>query len=141
MNSVRYPLQLGDIARADFRTSLPADHENSRVQREWGFTFRYQPARLAISASLADPSIPSAHIEASGRPIKGDTLFGQDESDLAAWIALIVEHSGADDLSRREFQDLVAQHWARGLEMLGGRLGIIDDGVVELVEKLLATHP
>jgi hypothetical protein len=141
MSTVRYPLQLGDIARADFRTSLPADHENSRFQREWGFTFRYQPARLAISFSLSDPSTPTAHIEAYGKPIKGDTLFGQDESDLAAWIALIVEHAGVDDLSRREFQDLVAQHWSRGLEMLERKLDRTDQGIVAVVEKLLSTHP
>ncbi|MCW1410793.1 MULTISPECIES: DndE family protein [Rhizobium] len=141
MSTVRYPLQLGDIVRADFRTSLPADHENSRFQREWGFAFRYQPARLAISASLSDPTPPSTHIEAYGKPIKGDTLFGQDESDLAAWIALIVEHSGEDELSRREFQDLVAQHWARGLDMLERKLNKVEGGIVGVVENLLATHP
>lgn len=141
MNTVRYPLQLGDIARADFRTSIPADHENSNFQRDWGFQFRYQPARLAISLSLSDPTEPSRAIEAYGKPIKGDTLFGQDESDLAGWIALILEHSGADDLTRREFQELVAQHWARGLQMLGAKSEAVSGGIERIVEKLLATHP
>ncbi|RUW53354.1 DUF1832 domain-containing protein [Mesorhizobium sp. M1A.F.Ca.ET.072.01.1.1] len=118
MSQIRSPLQIGDIARADFRTSFAADSENSRIQKTLGLPYRYQPARLALSLSLAEPKSPTPISDNSGRPIRGDTLFGQDEADLTLWIALVVEHSGVAGLTRREFQDLVAAHWARGMEKL-----------------------
>lgn len=114
MNPSRQPLQIGDIARADFRTSLSSDAENSRIQRVFGFQFRYQPARLAISLSLGESIIPRVGEEAGGKPIKGDTLFGQDEADLIVWVAMVVQHSGVEGMTRREFQDLISAHWARG---------------------------
>jgi hypothetical protein len=118
MNQIRPPLQIGDIARADFRTSFVADAENSRIQKTLELPYRYQPARLALSLSLAQPTAPTPISDSGGRPIRGDTLFGQDEADLTLWVALVVEHSGAVGLTRREFQDLVAGHWARGMAIL-----------------------
>jgi hypothetical protein len=117
MNQTASTLQIGDISRADFRTSFAADSENSRIQKALSLPFRYQPARLALSLSLRKSSVPSPIPDSGGRTIKGDTLFGQDEADLTLWIALIVQHSGQTQLSRRAFQDLVAAHWARGMEM------------------------
>jgi len=117
MNQTSSALQIGDIARADFRTSFAADSENSRIQKSLSLPFRYQPARLALSLSLRILSQPSPIPDSGGRSIKGDTLFGQDEADLTLWIALIVQHGGQSGLSRRAFQDLVAAHWARGMEI------------------------
>jgi DNA sulfur modification protein DndE len=118
VNQTVSTLQIGDISRADFRTSFVADSENSRIQKTLSLPFRYQPARLALSLSLRQSSLPSPIPDSSGRSIKGDTLFGQDEAELTLWIALIVQHRGQAELTRREFQDLVAAHWARGMEML-----------------------
>lgn len=135
----RYPVQIGDIARADFRTSVGADNENARLQKIFGFQFRYQPARLAIALSLSDARLPAAVDELTGKPIRGDTLFGQDEADLASWIALIVQHSGQTDMSRRTFQELIAAHWARGIEMLRLTGDGIEPQIETLVYSLLAT--
>ncbi|MES0050608.1 hypothetical protein [Mesorhizobium sp. M0053] len=118
INQSRSPLQIGDIARADFRTSFAADAENSRIQKVLELPYRYQPARLAISLSLRDAKALKPLGDAGGRPIKGDTLFGQDEADLTLWVALIVEHTAIEGLARRDFQDLVAAHWARGIVRL-----------------------
>lgn len=118
MSQTRSPLQIGDISRADFRTSVAADAENSRIQKAFDFPYRYQPARLAISLSLRHPGLLKPILDVGGRPIKGDTLFGQDEADLTLWIVLIVQHSGVVGLTRRDFQDLVAAHWERGMDML-----------------------
>ncbi|RWD27521.1 MAG: DUF1832 domain-containing protein [Mesorhizobium sp.] len=118
MSQTRSSLQIGDISRADFRTSFVADAENSRIQKTFELPYRYQPARLAISLSLRQPGPPKPIPDGGGRPIKGDTLFGQDEADLTLWIALIVEHSGVVGLTRRDFQDLVAAHWGRGMDLL-----------------------
>ncbi len=123
MNQQKAPLQIGDIARADFRTSYAVDAENSRIQKALDLPYRYQPARLAISLSLRSPNPPKSIADGGGRPIRGDTLFGQDEADLTMWIALIVEHTGTAGLSRKEFQDLVAAHWARGMAVLSDSVG------------------
>lgn len=133
----RQPLQIGDIARADFRTSLSADAENSRIQKIFGFQFRYQPARIAISLSLRDSAIPRVGGEAGGKPIKGDTLFGQDEADLSVWIAMVVQHAQTGGLTRREFQDLVSAHWARGVAVLGRLCGTKQVAIETMVGNLL----
>lgn len=136
MSQTRSPLQIGDISRADFRTSFVADAENSRIQKVFDLPYRYQPARLAISLSLRQPGPPTPIPEAGGRPIKGDTLFGQDEADLTLWIAMIVEHSGVVGLTRRDFQDLVAAHWGRGMDLLSEAVGtasLIEDAFARLI--------
>lgn len=122
MSQRKASLQIGDIARADFRTAFAVDAENSRIQKSLDLPYRYQPARLAISLSLRQPDPPKPIADVGGRPIRGDTLFGQDEADLTMWIALIVEHSGTAGLSRKEFQDIVAAHWARGMKPLSASM-------------------
>lgn len=136
MSQTHLSLQIGDISRADFRTSFAADAENSRIQKAFDFPYRYQPARLAISLSLRQPEPPKPILDSGGRPIKGDTLFGQDEADLTFWIAMIVEHSGVVGLTRRDFQDLVAAHWGRGMNLLSKAVGtasLIEDAFVRLI--------
>jgi hypothetical protein len=133
----KLPLQIGDIARADFRTSYAVDAENSRIQKALDLPYRYQPARLAISLSLRSSSPPKSIADGGGRPIRGDTLFGQDEADLTMWIALIVEHSGTAGLSRKEFQDIVAAHWARGMAALSDAMSK-DPGIEGLFGRLMA---
>lgn len=117
------PLQLVDILRADFRTSLAADAANSRLQRLLGMPFRYHPARLALAVSLSLEALPPAPADLGGRPIKGETLFGQEEHELATWVGLFVERHVAGGLVKRDLQDLVAAHWARGIDLLLARFG------------------
>ena len=112
------PFQIGDFARADFRTSAEADAANGRLQKDLGLSFRYQPARLAVGRSLALAEPPATPADMLGKPIRGDTLFGQDEADLATWAGLLVERHRLVSATRKELQDLVAGHWARGIEML-----------------------
>ena len=114
----RHPVQLLDLLRSDFRTTEAADALNSRLQKALGFPFRYQPARLALAKSLSNPEVPEPEPELRGRPIKGETLFGQEEVDLALWVGLIVEHAERAQATRRDIQDLVAAHWRRGIEVL-----------------------
>lgn len=137
MSQSTTPLQLGDIVRADFRTSAIADNENTRLQKAFGFQFRYQPARIAIALSLSEKAQPPAVDEATGKPIKGDTLLGQDEADLATWIAVIVEHSGLDNMSRKNFQDIIAAHWAKGISMLAKSATFQTPEIEDLIGNLL----
>lgn len=141
MSQARASFQIADIARADFRTSFFADAENSRLQKALQFPYRYQPARLALSLSLRQPHAPKAIPEGGGRPIRGDILFGQDEADLTLWIVLIMEHSREPTLTRREFQELVAAHWARGMDDLSrciGSAGSIEQAFTRLMSEMPA---
>lgn len=140
MSQTRLPLQIGDISRADFRTSFVADAENSRIQKVFDLPYRYQPARLAISLSVRQLGSPKPIPDSGGRPIKGDTLFGQDEADLTLWIALIVEHSGVVGLTRRDFQDLVAAHWGRGMDLLSKSVGTATS-IEDVFTRLMCAEP
>lgn len=114
----RHPVQLLDLLRSDFRTTEAADALNGQLQKALGFAFRYQPARLALATSLSNPEVPDPETDLRGKPIKGETLFGQEETDLALWVSLIVEHAERTQATRRDIQGLVAAHWRRGIEVL-----------------------
>ena len=58
--TTRYPVQLLDLLRCDFRTTEAADTLNSRLQKALGFAYRYQPARLALAKSLSYVRHPGA---------------------------------------------------------------------------------
>ena len=116
--TTRYPVQLLDLLRCDFRTTEAADTLNSRLQKALGFAYRYQPARLALAKSLSNSAVPEPEADLRGKSIKGETLFGQEEFDLALWVSLIVEHAERAHATRRDIQDLVAAHWRRGIEAL-----------------------
>jgi hypothetical protein len=120
MNAIT-PLNLLDLFRTDFRCSAESDGLNLRLVKELQLDFRYQPARIAMALSLADAKLPPATPDVLGKPIRGETLFGQEEVEVAVWVGLIVEHSGKASLSRRALQDAVAAHWTRGIEMLWRR--------------------
>lgn len=112
-------LSLLDIARTDYRTSRAADETNARFQTLLGLPHRYGPARLALGRSLGISSTPQLDLTVygHGKAIKGEILFGHG-TELAIWVSLILEHAGAEDLDRREFQTLVGAHWQRGLTSL-----------------------
>jgi hypothetical protein len=115
------PVQLVDILRADFRTSRDADATSTELQRVLALPYRYHPARLALGLSLADPAPPPPPADLLGRPIKGETLFGHEENDLALWTGLLVEHAGTVGVTKRHLQDGVAAHWQRGTRLLWAR--------------------
>ncbi|ESQ84199.1 hypothetical protein AEAC466_10670 [Asticcacaulis sp. AC466] len=62
-----------------------------------------------------------------GKPIRGETLFGQEESELALWVALIFEHSSSPQLTKKDLTELVAAHWHRGMRLLAEQIGNWDE--------------
>ncbi len=109
-----------EISGARFSTSKTADDLNNRLMRALGLKQRYAPARLAIARSLSLPDPPPVEPvkgDDFGKSIEGHTLFG-DSADLSAWAALLVEAAGGMELSRKDFQQLVAAHWHRGASIL-----------------------
>jgi len=111
-------LTLSDLFRADFRTSRDADDLNTRAQAALGLDYRYQVARLALAVSLAEAKPTGAASDLLGKPIRGETLFGQDEADLALWIALIIQHDPEAGTSKKRFLEIAGAHWERGMRKL-----------------------
>ncbi len=114
-------LTLVDLFRTDFRASAAADGLNLRLQTDLQLDFRYQPARLAMALSLGDPKPPPPAPDLTGKPIRGETLFGQEEAEMALWVGLFIEHADSPILTRRGLQDAVGAHWCRGVELLWRR--------------------
>src|SRR3954466_1711515 len=110
------PLSLVQCSNARFRTTRSADELNQKFLTKLGVKYRYAPARLAISRSLADVSQPpDTNAEESGKIINGADLFGEE---LPTWVALVTQHKGAPVSDVKELVSIVANHWHRGIQML-----------------------
>lgn len=131
---------LADVFRADLRTSQDADEGNARLQSALGLDYRYQVARIAIAASLGVRSPPPPGVDLLGKPIRGETLFGQTELDLAVWVAQILEHSGAEP-SRRGLADAVAAHWQRGVGLIAKAWSAHEGSSAEFILQLIRSEP
>lgn len=108
-----------DLSRGEFKTTRAADELNLRFQSLLGLPHRYGPARLALGRSLGVASQPEIELNnlGYGRPIRGEQLFGQGV-ELSSWLTLLIEHDASEEMSRRDFQALVAAHWHRGIYLL-----------------------
>jgi hypothetical protein len=130
---------ISDVGRLDFRTSRSGETATASLQRALGLQYRYQPARLAIGRSLGLHTQPTPIATVDGKVIRGETLFGQSADSIGVWMSLIVEHAGRGPLLRRELQELVAAHWARGAGLLWDNLRGAVDPAAELAVHLLRT--
>ena len=132
-------LALMEIINAQYRTTRAADDQCAELLKRLGYKVRYLAARLAIARSLSqsDPPDPLADEDEdeAAVSIRGQQLFG-DGSDPAAWMALITQRSGRVDLSRRDFQALVAAHWRRGAGLLSQDWEAAEGSLAEFVTRL-----
>lgn len=133
-------ISLVEVATERFSCTSEADELSRRLMDRLGLGNHYIPARLAIARSLAIPEPPSPAEGETARNIPGDTLFGTGP-DLAAWISLLVEHSGREPTDKREFKKLVAAHWTRGLKLLNETLEQSDGDTSAFWRSLVAGLP
>jgi DNA sulfur modification protein DndE len=110
-------LSLLDIAKTSFRTGETADALGQKFMERLGARAKYMPARLALGRSLAVAGEPPPVTEDLGNAIRGSILFGEGP-DYPAWISLLTQHSGREDVTIKELQASVAAHWQRGLQLL-----------------------
>jgi len=130
-------LGLAEIGRIDFRTSRSGETATLSLLKVIGLQYRYQPARLAIAKSLSLSAVPPAIDNLDGKVIRGETLFGSGTEDLAVWVSLLTGHAGSGPLGRRELQDVVAAHWARGAGLLWDTLRNQSDPLLAVTGQLL----
>ncbi len=113
-------ITLETVLVSNFQTSSEADKVSDDLKSKLGFTVRYRVARLAIGRSLGEPTFPTQNIDSSGRPLKGELLFGMDE--LPLWIGLlstnIKKHFPNGELNIATLQNAVKRHWHRGVLLL-----------------------
>jgi DNA sulfur modification protein DndE len=103
-----------------FRGSRDGDVILSRLRRDFQLTEKWQVARLAIAASLADPEPPAGVSSRDGTEIRGTTLFKRDGTGPAV-AALIVSHAQMP-LEPQEIATQIEAHWDRGLQILNARV-------------------
>ena len=110
-----------DLATSTFRTTRIADDICADLTAKLGWKHRYVAARLAVGRSLSLPEQPpelkDEDSEDMAIPLRGMQLFGED-AHAAAWLALITQHSGDAEMTKRVLQRLVTRHWHRGAILL-----------------------
>ena len=113
-------ISLESVLITNFQTSGEADKISDDFKSKLGFTVRYRVARLAIGRSLGEPTFPTQNIDSSGRPLKGELLFGLEE--LPLWVALFVsnlkKHFPNGELNIAALQNAAKRHWHRGVSLL-----------------------
>lgn len=138
MKGVSDSLSLGDVGRLDFRTSRAGENATASLQRALGLQYRYQPARLAIARSIGLGTEPPPVANNDGKAIRGETLFGPGQDELAIWLGLMLTVSQTRPASRRALQDLVAAHWARGAGLIWEDLRDEDEPAEVLARQISA---
>lgn len=113
-------LTLEQALLAGFQTSAEADRHTEYLRSSLGLQAKNRVARLAIGRSLSESSYPIGSLDAAGKPIKGDVLFGME--DLPLWVGLLFAHlrhtDPQADLTLSTLQELVKRHWSRGVALL-----------------------
>jgi len=113
-------ISLENVLLSNFQTSAEADKITEMLKGQLGLSVRYRIARLAIGRSLGEPSFPTQNVDAQGKTIKGDLLFGADEYPL--WIGLLITNIKTyipkPELTIAALQNAVRRHWHRGIMLL-----------------------
>ncbi len=115
-------VEITELGNMSFHPSEPADKIFDDLQGQLGLPARYYTAKLAIARSLSEAEHFGLEAKDNSRSteLRGHQLFGRDTKNLAAWLALIVQHSGAQDLKRDQFRHLIHSHLNRGAKLLQG---------------------
>ena len=133
------PIDVTDVINAQYRTTKIADAQCADLLKRLGHKVRYLAARLAIAHSLSLPEVPEQigddDDQEMATSIRGQQLFG-DGGDPKAWMALIVQRSGHANITRKEFQALVAAHWHRGASLLARDWEEADESLGAFVTRL-----
>lgn len=109
---------LSEIITASYSTSRDAELAGKQLKSWLGCDSNYEVARLALGRSLMQESHPGPAPDAKGSPLKGTQLFGSESDASYLWIALLGEQLrllGQPNFNLENFQQLVRDHWHRGV--------------------------
>ena len=113
-------ISLENVLVSNFQTSAEADKITEMLKGKLALSVRYRVARLAIGRSLGEPTFPTQNVDAQGKTIKGDLLFGLDEYPL--WVGMLVtnikKHIPKPEITISALQYAVRRHWHRGILLL-----------------------
>lgn len=114
-------ISLENVLVSNFQTSAEADKITEMLKGKLGLSVRYRIARLAIGRSLGEPNFPKQNVDAQGKTIKGDLLFGLDEYPL--WVGLLITNikkqvQQPEELTIATLQSSVRRHWHQGIMLL-----------------------
>lgn len=113
-------ISLENVLVSNFQTSAEADKITEMLKGQLGLSVRYRVARLAIGRSLGESNFPTQNVDAQGKTIKGDLLFGLDEYPL--WVGLLItnikNHVQKPEFTIATLQSAVRRHWHRGIMLL-----------------------
>lgn len=129
------------VWKGQFRPTEQAYELEEKLRSKLGFSARYEPARLMIGRSMAEPSVPSPVTASAkfGKVIPGEHLFG-DKVDL--WIAaLTLDGRLLPGASVDDFRVLVEAHWSRGATLVMEELEHANGDDVRLAVRLSQLLP
>lgn len=113
-------ISLENVLVSNFQTSAEADKITEMLKGQLALSVRYRIARLAIGRSLGESTFPTQNVDAQGKTIKGDLLFGLDEYPL--WVGMLItnikKHIAKPELTIATLQNAVRRHWHRGVFLL-----------------------
>ena len=114
-------VSIPDLGTSTFRTTRSADAICANLTAKLGWKHRYVAGRLSVGRSLSLPDQPPElnddDSENMAIPLRGMQLFGED-AHAATWLALITQHSGDAEMTKKGLQGLVSRHWHRGAFLL-----------------------
>lgn len=113
-------ISLENVLISNFQTSAEADKITEMLKGQLALSVRYRVARLAIGRSLGESTSPTQSVDAQGKTIKGDLLFGIEEYPL--WVGMLItnikKHIAKPEFTIATLQNAVRRHWHRGIFLL-----------------------
>lgn len=133
--------ETSEVWLSGFTSSAESKQIGLELFHRLGFSAHHQLARLAIGRSLGEPDFPDEATDARGFNIKGNLLFGDEKESALLWIALLVEnthkHLPAKNITLDLLQNVVRNHWSRGIQLLNKDWLNSRDGYPSFVETLI----
>ena len=133
--------ETSEIWLSGFSSSADAKRIGLELFHRLGFSAHHQLARLAIGRSLGELDFPPEATDARGFNIKGNLLFGDEKESALLWVALLVEnvhkYLPAKPITLDLLQNVVRNHWSRGVQLLHQDWMDSSDGYPAFVETLM----
>ena len=130
---------ISEIVTASCTTSKDADAVSKNLKKYLGCEANYEVARLALGRSLSLGDSPGQAPDSKGMTLKGIQLFGNESDGNYLWIALLSEQlrlNGQSCFSLEALQQLVRNHWHRGVFLLEEDWGEAKNDEAKFVELL-----